>query len=56
VRDLAERACAAHGFAILENRRVFAASPELQKAMEPFEETRQGLHLTNMDGHGPMGL
>lgn len=47
---------AAHGFAILANRRAFAASPELQKAMAPFEETRLGLHLTNMDGHGPMRL
>ena len=47
---------AAHGFAILENRRAFAASPELQRAMRPFEETRLGLHLTNLDGHGPMRL
>ncbi len=47
---------AAHGFLILPNRRAFAASPELQRAMEPFAETRLGLHLTNMDGHGPMRL
>ncbi len=47
---------AAHGFAILENRRAFAASPELQRVLSPFEETRLGLHLTNMDGHGPMRL
>lgn len=47
---------AAHGFLILSGRRAFAASPELQRAMEPFAETRLGLHLTNMDGHGPMRL
>jgi hypothetical protein len=44
------------GFLILEGRRHFAASPELRKALEPFEETRVGLYLTNMDGHGPIGL
>jgi hypothetical protein len=44
------------GYAILKDRRYFAASPELQKALEPFEETRQGLHLTNLDGHGPHGF
>ena len=26
------------------------------KALAPFEESSRGLHLTNMDGHGPMGL
>lgn len=46
----------AHGFQTLANRRVFAASPALHQAMAPFEETSRGLHLTNMDGHGPMGL
>jgi len=45
-----------HGFLALADRRVFAASPELVKALAPFEETSRALHLTNMDGHGPMGL
>jgi hypothetical protein len=47
---------AAHGFLLLRDRRAFAASPELQRALEPWQETCQGLHLTNMDGHGPMRL
>jgi hypothetical protein len=47
---------AAHGFEAIPNRRVFAASPELQKRMAPFEEAQRGLFLTNMDGHGPMRL
>lgn len=46
----------AYGFLALRDRRVFAASPELRKALAPFEESSAGLHLTNMDGHGPMGL
>lgn len=46
----------AHGFEAIANRRVFAASPPLQAALAPFEEAQRGLHLTNMDGHGPMGL
>lgn len=46
----------ATGHLILENRRTFAASPALQEAMAPFDETKQGLHLTNMDGHGPHGF
>jgi hypothetical protein len=50
------RAFAAHGFLILRARRVFAASPALRKALEPFDATCRGLHLTNLDGHGPMGL
>jgi hypothetical protein len=44
---------AAQGFLQLQGRRTFAASPELQAALEPFAETSRGLHLTNMDGHGP---
>jgi hypothetical protein len=46
----------AHGFQALPQRRVFACSPELAKALAPFDESSRGLHLTNMDGHGPMGL
>jgi hypothetical protein len=49
-------AFAAHGFLILRDRRVFAASPALLAAMGPLEDVRRGLHLTNMDGHGPMQL
>jgi hypothetical protein len=49
-------AFARSGYVILKDRRYFVVSPELQKAMEPLEETRQGLHLTNLDGHGPHGF
>jgi hypothetical protein len=51
VKGLARR-----GFLVLEKRRLFAASPELQRRLEPWDETKLGLHLTNLDGHGPMGL
>ncbi len=44
------------GFFKIENRRIFCASPALQAALEPFEQTRRGLFLSNLDGHGPMGL
>ncbi|MGH9887668.1 MAG: hypothetical protein ACREBE_19210, partial [bacterium] len=47
---------AAHGFLILPDRRALAASPKLAEALAPFDEVKQGLHLTNMDGHGPMQL
>jgi hypothetical protein len=46
----------AHGFLALENRRIFAASPALRDALAPLDENLRGLHLTNMDGHGPHGL
>jgi hypothetical protein len=46
----------ANGYLLLPGRRYFAASPELQKALAPFDETQQGLHLTNLDGHGPHGF
>lgn len=45
-----------NGYVVLPGRRYFAASPELQKALEPFDEAQQGLHLTNLDGHGPHGF
>jgi hypothetical protein len=45
-----------NGFAVLQNKRMFAPSPALRALLEPFEETALGLHLTNLDGHGPMGL
>ncbi len=44
------------GFVVMRDRRLFAASPQLKQAMEPVPETLTGLHLTNMDGHGPMRL
>jgi hypothetical protein len=46
----------AHGFVALAKRRVFAASPALRDALAPLDATLGGLHLTNLDGHGPMGL
>jgi hypothetical protein len=49
-------AFAVHGFQILPGRRIFAASPALHAALAPWPETASGLHLTNMDGHGPMAL
>lgn len=45
-----------NGYVVLPNKRMFAPSPALRTLLEPFEETALGLHLTNMDGHGPMGL
>lgn len=45
-----------NGYVVLADRRLFAASPELRKALDPFVETAAGLHLTNMDGHGPHGF
>jgi hypothetical protein len=45
-----------NGYAVLPNKRMFAPSPALRALMEPFDETARGLHLTNMDGHGPMAL
>jgi len=50
------RAFAASGYVILEKRRCFAAAPAFQEVLEPFDETAAGLHMTNMDGHGPSGF
>ncbi len=50
------RAFGRAGYLLLENRRFFAVSPGFQEVLAPFEETRRGLHLTNMDGHGPSGF
>jgi len=47
---------AANGFVVLRNKRLFAISPQLKERLEPFEKTAQGLHLTNLDGHGPHGF
>lgn len=49
-------ACGQAGFLALADRRSFAASPDLAEALAPFDRTRSGLHLTNMDGHGPHGF
>lgn len=49
-------AFAANGFVVLKNKRLWAASPELLRAIEPLDEIRNGIHLTNMDGHGPHSL
>lgn len=45
-----------NGYVVLPNRRMFAPSPALRALLEPFDETARGLHLTNLDGHGPMAL
>jgi hypothetical protein len=47
---------ARNGYAVLPDKRLFAASPALQEALTPLDQVSQGLHLTNMDGHGPMAL
>jgi hypothetical protein len=49
-------AFAKNGYVVLPGRRYFAASPELQKVLAPFDENQTGLHLTNLDGHGPHGF
>jgi len=45
-----------NGYAVLPDKRLFAASPALQQLLQPFDQVARGLHLTNMDGHGPMAL
>lgn len=42
------------GFLALPGRRLFCASPELERALAPFEQTRRGLFVSNLDGHGPI--
>ena len=44
------------GFFKVDDRRIFCAAPALQAALEPFEQTKRGLFLSNLDGHGPMGF
>lgn len=46
----------ANGYLLLPRRRLFVMSPALRQMLEPFDETAKGLHLTNMDGHGPHSL
>ena len=50
------RGFAENGYLVVQNRRLFTASPALRQLLEPFAETAQDLHLTNMDGHGPAGF
>ncbi len=42
-----------NGFFVLRNRRLFAMAPALKEALDPLDATLPGLHLTNLDGHGP---
>lgn len=44
------------GFTILQDRRLFAISPKMEEKLRPTTEVKAGLHLTNMDGHGPHGF
>lgn len=50
------RALADCGYFVFRKRRLFAASPALRAMLDPFDATAQGLHMTNLDGHGPMAL
>ena len=50
------RAFRENAFWRVDGRRAFCASPALIQALAPWEETKRTLFLTNMDGHGPMGL
>lgn len=49
-------AFAACGYLILPQRRYFAMSPALYSELSPFDQVSRGLHLTNLDGHGPHGF
>lgn len=42
-----------NGFLRIPNMRFMACSPALSQVLEPHEVTLKGLHLTNLDGHGP---
>lgn len=44
------------GYLTLADRRLFACSPALSALLDPIPEWQRGLHLTNMDGHGPHGF
>lgn len=50
------RAFEDNGFVRIEGRRIFCAAPPLVEALAPFDETKERLFLSNMDGHGPHGL
>lgn len=42
-----------NGFLRIANMRFMACSPALSDALSPHETTLKGMHLTNLDGHGP---
>jgi hypothetical protein len=44
------------GYAAVPGKRIFAASPQLTKLLAPWEQVSQGIHLTNLDGHGPHSM
>lgn len=44
------------GYIRLDDRRTFAFSPSFKEILQPLAETQEGLHLTNLDGHGPHGF
>lgn len=46
----------ANGYLVLPKRRYFVMSPALYAALQPFDRVSRGLHLTNLDGHGPHGF
>lgn len=48
--------CRASGFTVLPDRRIFAFSKALRSRLDPFDDLADGLHLTNLDGHGPHGF
>lgn len=50
------RGFAQNGFAVVPRKRIFAASPELAQKVGDMGEAANALHLTNLDGHGPMAL
>jgi len=46
----------ANGFHVLQRRRVLALSSALQRHWGATESVLHGLHMTNLDGDGPLGL
>lgn len=46
----------ASGFGVLPDRRVFAFSKALKAKLDTLDNLADGLHLTNLDGHGPHGF
>ena len=50
------RAFKSNGYLALPNRRLFACAPALTALLEKVPAWQDGLHMTNMDGHGPHGF
>lgn len=42
-----------NGFLCFANMRFMACSPALSEALSPHDSVLKGLHMTNLDGHGP---